>query len=72
MTAFLGSLCIFLFAIAIMSLGVIFGNKRIRGSCGGVALIDSNGESLTCDTCPNRSKNQCEREESAGSPRPGS
>ncbi len=30
------TLCVFLIVIAIMSVGVIFGKREIKGSCGGV------------------------------------
>jgi len=34
-----------------MAVGVIFSNRQIKGSCGGLAgLLDENGKSL-CDSC---------------------
>lgn len=41
-----------------MSAGVLLGNRCLRGSCGGGEVIGSNGESLTCATCPNRSRQE--------------
>ena len=42
-----------------MSIGVIMGNKSIKGSCGGAGgeIIGPDGEVLNCDTCPNRDSN---------------
>lgn len=41
-------------AMLVMAVGVIFKRKCLRGSCGGVAVRDANGEAITCDDCPNR------------------
>jgi len=41
-------------AMAVMAVGVIFGNRCLRGSCGGPDVIGPDGESLACDTCPHR------------------
>lgn len=38
----------------IMSVGVMFSGRCIRGSCGGEEIIGPNGELLNCDTCPVR------------------
>lgn len=40
--------------MAIMAVGVIFGNRCLRGSCGGPDIFGPDGESLTCATCPHR------------------
>lgn len=50
----------FLFAMLIMSVGVIFNRPCLRGSCGGAQVLDSDGEPLSCSTCPNRDKNKGE------------
>jgi hypothetical protein len=34
-----------------MSVGVIFGNRRIRGSCGGASHMDRTHGKMTCDVC---------------------
>ena len=34
-----------------MAIGVIFNNRPLRGSCGGVAAIGPDGEPLTCSGC---------------------
>jgi hypothetical protein len=41
-------------AMALMAVGVIFGNRCLRGSCGGPDVVGPDGESLSCDTCPHR------------------
>ena len=39
-----------------MAVGVLLSNRCLRGSCGGPEVLGPNGESLTCATCPNRSR----------------
>jgi hypothetical protein len=39
-----------------MAVGVVFKNRCLRGSCGGPEVLDSNGDPLSCATCPNRKK----------------
>ncbi len=56
MNIFIITLCVFLLVILAMSVGVIFGRQRIKGSCGGLGgceLCDSgddqeNGEPRPC------------------------
>ena len=44
---------VFLIAVLLMSVGVMFSNRRISGSCGGLAnLRDESGRTL-CDACTN-------------------
>lgn len=51
MKLFLVSLVFFGIALAAMAVGVIFSNRRIKGSCGGLAgFKDSEGNSI-CDAC---------------------
>jgi uncharacterized protein len=38
-------------AMAGMAVGVIFSNRQLRGSCGGIAVRGPDGEALTCGTC---------------------
>ncbi|MEO1083142.1 MAG: (Na+)-NQR maturation NqrM [Acidobacteriota bacterium] len=52
------TLGIFLVAVLIMSVGVIFKRPCLRGSCGGPEVLGANGESLSCSTCPNRKKRE--------------
>jgi hypothetical protein len=37
-----------------MAVGVLLSGRCLRGSCGGPAVLDGDGESLTCAGCPNR------------------
>ena len=37
-----------------MAVGVLVQGKCLRGSCGGPDILDGNGESILCATCPNR------------------
>lgn len=43
-------------AMFVMALGVIFGRRCLRGSCGGPEVLGPDGESMSCPTCPNRDK----------------
>ena len=38
----------------IMAVGLLFKYPCLRGSCGGPDVVDSEGRSLRCDTCPRR------------------
>ena len=44
--------------MAIMAVGAIVQKKSLRGSCGGPDIVDCDGESLACGTCPNRAEKQ--------------
>lgn len=46
-----------------MGVGLIFGNRCLRGSCGGPELLDADGESLSCATCPNRKEKTLRQED---------
>jgi hypothetical protein len=37
-----------------MAVGVILKRPCLRGSCGGPAILASDGEPLDCESCPNR------------------
>lgn len=37
-----------------MAIGAMFRRPCLRGSCGGPAVIGSDGERLSCSDCPNR------------------
>ncbi|MCH7990256.1 MAG: FAD:protein FMN transferase [Planctomycetes bacterium] len=53
MTLFLITLVIFAIAILGMSVGVLFSNRRLKGTCGGLAgLKDEQGQTV-CDACTN-------------------
>lgn len=34
-----------------MAVGVIFSNRPLRGSCGGPAVLDPDGDPMTCPDC---------------------
>jgi hypothetical protein len=51
MMVFLVTTIIFLIAVGGMSVGVIISNRRIQGSCGGLAnMKDSDGKTM-CEVC---------------------
>ena len=37
--------------LAIMAVGVIFSNRALRGSCGGPAILDPDGDPIACGNC---------------------
>jgi hypothetical protein len=41
-------------AVSAMAIGVMFKRPCLRGSCGGSAVRGANGDSLSCNACPNR------------------
>ena len=41
-----------------MSVGVIFSNRPLRGSCGGPAVLDSSGNPMTCPDCNCKSEGE--------------
>lgn len=43
-------------AMIAMAVGVLFGNRCLRGSCGGPDVVGPDGESLACATCPHRNE----------------
>jgi len=50
MNTFLVTFAAFLFFVAAMAVGVIFSNKRIKGSCGGLNNVDGlEGDCLLCN-----------------------
>lgn len=53
---------VFAFGVIVlaMSIGVIFRGQCIRGSCGGEALYDADGDLLNCDTCPVRKEREAQ------------
>lgn len=47
--------------MAAMAIGVIFSRKSLRGSCGGADVVDCDGESLACGSCPNKAEHQARK-----------
>jgi len=50
------TLLVFGLALFGMSLGVIFGRRQIRSSCGGFSHITGKGEKMTCAGCSSDGK----------------
>lgn len=61
MAILLFTLAAFAIAMLIMSVGVIFSGRCLRGSCGGPEVLDPHGDPISCAACPRRK----EREERA-------
>ncbi|MDF1689530.1 MAG: (Na+)-NQR maturation NqrM [Cycloclasticus sp.] len=50
MNTFLVTFLFFLLFVVVMAVGVIFSNKKIKGSCGGLNSVDGlEGECLLCN-----------------------
>lgn len=60
MTFLIIGICFFL-----LSIGLIFNGKKIRGSCGG-EQIKVKGEVLECGACPKKEAQICESEDDTG------
>jgi hypothetical protein len=48
------ALALMAIGVAAMAIGVMFRRPCLRGSCGGPAVVGSDGQKLSCGTCPNR------------------
>ena len=57
----LATIVVFAFVVLIMSIGVVFSGRCIRGSCGGEEIIGPDGELLNCDACPVRKEREARR-----------
>lgn len=58
---FFFTLGIFGVAMLVMAVGVIFSGRCLRGSCGGPDILDGDGESLRCASCPKRKEAEARR-----------
>ncbi len=63
------TIAVFALVVLIMSIGVIFSGRCIRGSCGGEEIIGPKGELLNCDTCPVRVERAARQQEQAAGTR---
>lgn len=52
------TLAVFAVAMLIMSVGVVFSGRCLRGSCGGPDVLGPDGEPLACATCPRRKERE--------------
>ena len=59
MSELLFSIVAFALALLGMSLGVIFSNRRIRGSCGGLADIRDKHSHSMCEVCSSNPAPDC-------------
>lgn len=60
MTYFLVTFAFMLIVVFIMAIGVIFGRRAIKGSCGGA----NNGECVCVEKCDKKKKREAEAAES--------
>ena len=58
MTTLLLTLAVFAVVMLMLAVGVIMRRPCLRGSCGGPDVLGSDGEPLTCSTCPNRQRRE--------------
>jgi uncharacterized protein len=65
LTTFAITVLAFLLIAGAMAVGVIFQKKSLRGSCGGAEVVDCDGESLSCGSCPNRAEHQARKAKTA-------
>ncbi len=68
---FIAALVIFLVALAGMAIGVIISNKRLKGSCGGIAGLKGPAGQTACDLCAMPSP-ECRGERAESNPLPAS
>ena len=48
------SVCVVALVMLAMSVGAMFSNRCLRGSCGGPEVLGRDGEALNCGACPHR------------------
>ena len=63
MLVFIATVVLVAIAMLAMGIGLIFSNRCLRGSCGGPGVMGPDGESLTCDACPNREEESAHQED---------
>lgn len=54
-----------LFGVAMtgMAVGVIFSDRKLRGSCGGDTIMGADGEAISCGACPKKESDVCPTDE---------
>ncbi|MFK7929127.1 MAG: hypothetical protein AB8H79_13120 [Myxococcota bacterium] len=57
------TLALFGVAMTGMAIGVIFSNRKLRGSCGGDSIQNADGESVSCGACPKKEVEICPSDE---------
>ncbi len=57
MQVFVLTVAVFAVAFVGMAVGVIFSNRRIRGSCGGLANLEGKYGKMACADCPSGGQN---------------
>ena len=53
------ALGLFGLAMTAMSVGVLFSNRALRGSCGGAEVDGPDGEAISCGACPRKQNDVC-------------
>lgn len=56
--------------MAAMAVGVILGNRSLRGSCGGPPVLGPDGDPLTCPDCNCKTAPEIELPEAPAANRP--
>ena len=70
MSTFLLTPLVFGIFFICLAVGVIFSNKRLKGSCGGLANMTGEGSKSMCEICPNNELNCESKLSSDNSPAP--
>ena len=65
MATFFFTLIFLLLVVAAMAVGVIFSNKPIKGSCGGIQQLGLGGKCEICGDDPNRCEEETKRAKAA-------
>ena len=70
MSTFLLTPLVFGIFFMCLAVGVIFSNKRLKGSCGGLANMTGEDGKSMCEICPNNESNCESKLSSDSSPAP--
>lgn len=55
------TLAVFAIAMLIMSVGVVFSGRCLRGSCGGPEVLGASGDPVSCAACPRRNEREAKK-----------